>query len=204
MGAGRSKLQLPVNGQPLGSLALQAALTSRLDHIYVVVRADDPLAWIPPYLMQGSVSQRWTLVRCGQAGMGMSWSLRSAVEAAEQREAEAVLVMLADQPFVTAAMMDQLLEELYNRSPAVPVPEYCAFRYDGIIRPPVLFQRRCFAALRRLEGDQGARGLIRDAKLNGRIIEGEEASAFLDCDTPDDYEALVLAAQSIGIREGHR
>jgi molybdenum cofactor cytidylyltransferase len=81
-------------------------------------------------------------------------------------------------------MINQLIKESVH-SQNIP---YFSFTQKGISMPPVLFTRSMFPALLELEGDQGARSLIR--KGVGKKIVLEEDIYFLDVDTEEDYRTI--------------
>ena len=49
---GTNKLLLDIGGIPLGSLALQAALESKVHQVLVITKRDDRLTWIVPHLFK--------------------------------------------------------------------------------------------------------------------------------------------------------
>jgi CTP:molybdopterin cytidylyltransferase MocA len=48
-----------------------------------------------------------------------------------------------------------------------------------------------FPAVARLEGDVGARSLLRDAQNRGIRLSASDESCFLDADTPDDLMQIT-------------
>ncbi len=187
---GQPKLCLPVEGNPLGSMALDAAVASSLDGIAVVTRADDPMDWIPSRMTADPYRRRWIQVPCESSPLGMAESLKCGLRAAHCRNATAVLVLLADQPFVSSDMIDALIAQYRDGVQANKA--YIAAEYEGIVRPPVLFGSGMFAKLLRLEGDAGARNLIQgEGRERGLAIGWHDAACFLDIDTRDDYDALL-------------
>jgi CTP:molybdopterin cytidylyltransferase MocA len=56
---------------------------------------------------------------------------------------------------------------------------------------PAVLPRRRWRALRVLQGDEGARRLLRD----GRVTPVEMPEAALDVDTPADLQRYTLVAQ---------
>jgi molybdenum cofactor cytidylyltransferase len=62
-----------------------------------------------------------------------------------------------------------------------------AARYEGRIGVPAVLPRRHWRALKALQGDQGARALLRGSK-ELTLVDMPEAS--LDIDTPADVEKL--------------
>jgi molybdenum cofactor cytidylyltransferase len=93
--------------------------------------------------------------------------------------ADAVLLMLADQPLITQEHLQDLVGN-WRDSPDSIV----ASAYAGTSGPPVIFPRRYFAQLMALEGDQGARSIIKSSPDRVRLISFEAAA--LDVDRPED------------------
>ena len=58
---------------------------------------------------------------------------------------------------------------------------------DGAPGNPVLFGRRFFEALRALEGDEGARGVLAAHADLARTVALGGAAARTDLDTPEDW-----------------
>lgn len=167
---------------------MQAATDSLLDKVIIVARAEDALEWVPGSQTPDSGNRRkWTPVRCATADAGFAESLRCGVRKAREMNAEAVMVLLADQPFVTAELIDRLIALHHSTNKS-----YIAAAYASVPRPPVLFGRSMFPALMRLQGDEGARRLIQsDAGANGLVVEWHDAACFYDIDTQTDYESIL-------------
>jgi molybdenum cofactor cytidylyltransferase len=124
---------------------------------------------------------------------GLSTSLRAGVEAVKPSAIAAVIV-LGDQPGVTAAIIDQLIEERRRSSRPIVVPEYAGTRGN-----PVVFDATMFADLRAIEGDQGARGVIaRDPARVATVSFPFDMPA--DVDTPEDYARLTNQPGLLGLR----
>ena len=123
-----------------------------------------------------------------QAALGMASSLKVAAFAAQGRGVDALLVLLADMPFVTAAH----LRELLAQSAAHPARPVFSVGPDGIAQPPALFPSILLPALISLEGDKGARSLSQDAIL----VECPAAQLF-DIDSAEDLAQAALLAHQI-------
>src|SRR5262249_57188384 len=91
----------------------------------------------------------------GAGGIGSSIRAGVIAAAATHPPPDAVLVTLADQPAVTAALLDQLVAA----AATAPVG-LVACEYAGTIGVPALFASRHFDALRRLSGDRGGKALL--------------------------------------------
>jgi len=114
----------------------------------------------------------------------MSTSLKTGL-AAVPAEAEAVIVMLADMPRVTSAMIDRMIAAYEPaKGSMIVVPTFAGRRGN-----PVLWSRRFFADLMAITGDIGARNVIGTYPEAVTEIELGPAVA-LDLDTP---EAIATA-----------
>lgn len=111
---------------------------------------------------------------------GMASSLRCGIGAC--RQADAVVVALADEPGVSAGRIGSLLA---GWAPGVPlvVPVH-----QGRPSRPVLFARSLFPELLRVTGEEGGRGVVRRHWSQAVLVEAEP---LLDLDTPADYQALL-------------
>jgi molybdenum cofactor cytidylyltransferase len=114
-----------------------------------------------------------------QADHGVSTSIRHGVAWAEAQGAEAVLIALADMPFVTRAHYARLFERAAKDNHGV------IFSKSGEHRsPPAIFSKRYFSRLLALKGDVGARRFLKTAPIG----DGVEApnSMLADIDRPGD------------------
>lgn len=110
---------------------------------------------------------------------GQARSLRLGVRAAQESGADAVLVALADMPRVTAAHVLRLMDGGDGADAIVASS-------DGVQPgPPALFGRNRFAELLDIDGDQGARDLIR----RGHHVIASP-NELVDIDTQEDLKAL--------------
>jgi len=110
---------------------------------------------------------------------GMARSLCHGVARAQALGAEAVLIALADMPRVTAGLIYHMLDTADG-------PDTVVSASDGVQpMPPALFGAARFDALLALEGDEGARALIR----GGHHVVAS-AAELVDVDTLDDLHAL--------------
>ncbi len=112
---------------------------------------------------------------------GLAGSLRTGLGAAP-RTAAAALVLLVDQPHIGARELRRVIGA-WSRRPGVPA----AASYAGRAGVPAIWPRRCWRALCRLEGDAGARGLLRGA---GRLTLVSLPEAAVDIDAPADLARL--------------
>jgi molybdenum cofactor cytidylyltransferase len=124
---------------------------------------------------------------------GLSTSVRAGINAIAP-SATAAIVVLGDQPGVSADIIDRLIEERLRSGRPIVVPEYAGTRGN-----PVLFEATLFGELQTIEGDQGARAVIaRDPTRVATVSFPFEMPA--DVDTPEDYARLTNQPESPGFR----
>lgn len=97
-----------------------------------------------------------------------------------------LLLCLADQPRVDAAALARLLAAADRRPEAILVSDYGSGR-----GPPCRFPARLLAELAQLDGDEGARSLLKAHA--GEVITVALPEGADDIDTPDDYRRIVGA-----------
>ncbi len=97
--------------------------------------------------------------------------------------ADALLLLLADQPLVTAQHLRALMSHWQGAD-----DEIVATAFAETMGPPVLFPRGAFDALGELTGDQGAKALLQNPKFDVRTVPFEDAA--IDIDTPADLQKL--------------
>ena len=179
---GRAKQLLPVGGRPLLEGVVASASASRLDEVLVVLgaRADEILAAVD--------LGRARVVRNPDHAVGMSTSLRVGM-AALGPEVDRAVVILGDQPAISAELLNRLLD--MQEESGLPA---AALSFGGLLHPPVVLRRELWGDLESLEGDVGCRALIRARpELVAALPAEGDLRHPVDVDTPEDYERLVGA-----------
>jgi CTP:molybdopterin cytidylyltransferase MocA len=103
--------------------------------------------------------------------------------------ASAVVVILADQPLVTAGHLRSLLDAWSGADRQI-----VATGFANTAGPPVLFPAACFADLMALDGDNGGRRLLRDTRFEVVTIDFEDAA--VDVDTARDLKRISRSVRS--------
>jgi len=177
---GSPKQLLVVGGRPLLELVVASANASRLDDVLVVLGA-----------ASGEIKARVDFGRAqvvinDNHSSGMASSLRMGL-AAMPAGVDRALIILGDQPDVSAALFDKLLElQDTSRLPAA------ALSFNGLLHPPVVLRRELWGDLTALEGDVGCRAVIRARpELVAKLVAAEDRNHPIDLDTPDDYARLI-------------
>lgn len=159
------------DGRSLGEAAC-AALRPAVSELVAVLRAHDVR------LTQILRDAGARVVECIQAERGMGASLACGVRSA--READGWLIALGDMPWIRASTGIAVAAALAEGS-AVVVPHY-----RGAAGHPVGFARAYYPALAGLDGDRGARDVVRAAGNAVRRLECDDAGILRDVDERQD------------------
>lgn len=166
---GSDKLLAEIDGEPLGLKAAKKLMEIPFGCHFAVCKSDSVLA-------KQFAGLGFAAVLNDEPERGQAHSLHLAVKAAMTTNAKALLVTLADMPFVSTAHLTALVAA-----------------YDGKITastdgqssmPPAIFPRQSWPDLLAISGDTGARALLKGA-LAVRCAEGE----VRDIDTLADLSA---------------
>jgi len=175
---GEQKLLLPLGGKPLIRWTVENVLASQIEDVIVVLGKEaeavrEALEGLPVRFL---VNPRYP--------EGMSSSLQAGVSSLGPA-VEAALIVLGDQPQITAAIINQIIETYRRVRKPIIVPVY-----EGVRGNPVLFAASLFPELEAVRGNQGAREVV--AKDPGRVASVPFPFPMpRDVDTRDDYEALL-------------
>lgn len=176
---GQPKQLLTYQGQTLLRRAAETALAAGCQPLIVVTGAlhhelAAEVADLPVRLVRNDI---W------EAGMGTSIGV--GVQAAEEAapEAPAVLVLLSDQPLITAEHLRQLLAAWQQSG--LPV----ATAYADTVGVPAVFGRVVWPQLLALPAAAGAKPLLQ--RLGDELGTVPCPAAALDVDTPEQYRQLL-------------
>jgi molybdenum cofactor cytidylyltransferase len=171
---GPVKQLAPLRGRPLLEHAVAAMVAvPAIDPVLVVLgHAADEIRRTAA--LDGAV-----VVVCDEWASGQSASLRCGLSALAG--ADAVVVTLGDQPFITPQVIAASLDELDGHDAVRAV-------YAGAPGHPVVLGPRVLAAAGELRGDQGARELLSRFRVK-RWEAGHLASAA-DVDTQEELSRL--------------
>src|SRR4051812_24600060 len=179
---GQPKQLLPFEGRSLVRRAAEAAVGSKTRQTIVVTGAanqhvDAELAGLAVMLVHNP-----------DYADGMSTSLRAGLRSVRP-DVDAVVVLLADQPYVDSAIIDGLID-LYEQTHARIVRP----RYGGQPGNPVLWDQSLFDELMQQEGDQGGRALLQAYTSEIAWLDLPDAALQTDVDTPESYVSLTGSA----------
>jgi molybdenum cofactor cytidylyltransferase len=118
-------------------------------------------------------------------GEGMGSSIRVGVEALKKHapDASGVLLMICDQPSVTAGHLRRMIEAFLCSTQNAVASVYANRRGT-----PAIFPRAALDSLRALHGDNGARSLL--ARPSWPVTEIPLHGGEVDIDVPEDLAQL--------------
>jgi molybdenum cofactor cytidylyltransferase len=181
---GQPKLLLPWGNIQLVRHVAQTALHSSLDDLIVVTghRAEHVHAALDGLPV--------TLVHNAAFLDGQSTSVRAGI-AALGDDAQAAMILLADQPLLQPSTIDALIGTYHQHQSPIVAP-----RYNGQRGNPVLFDRTLFAELSMVQGDQGARLVLQAHTQHLQLVDVADEGVLLDLDTPENYQKLWCRIQT--------
>jgi len=176
---GRPKQLLPWQGITLLQYAVQTALTVTTQPVVVTGANGEHLAAaLDPGQVKLVYNPNWQ--------QGIASSIQCGLQALLNRtpQPDQVIFMVCDQPFVTAGLLlDLINEQQKSRKPIV------ASAYADTLGIPALFDRSLFPQLLDLQGDTGAKKIIQQHA--GEVATVAFREGVYDIDTVGQYEALV-------------
>jgi molybdenum cofactor cytidylyltransferase len=172
---GRNKLLLDLGGETLVRRAARAAVGAGVDRVVVVLGHEEP-----------RVRAELDGLPCTPVGnpdhaQGAGTSVRTGVRQVAA-DADAIVVVLADMPFVTAEMIATLVQR-YRETGAPLVVSH----YGDVQAPPTLYDRALFEELLSIPGERCAKQVVRRHEGEAVVVAWPE-SALRDIDVPADYE----------------
>lgn len=181
---GQSKQQLLIYGIPLLLHTVTVASDANLGNVAVVIGHEREAL---QKLLEGTRTQlifneHW------QKGMGSSLKagLNSLME--HHPNLEAVLVMVCDQPLITATHLEQLVHTFRKTHRAI-VASY----YAGTTGVPALFSKSMFSELLNLADQEGAKKII--SRFADQVVTVPFEDAAIDIDTSEDYQRFIKSGK---------
>ena len=170
-----------VDGKPLVVHTLERVLQSELNDVFVVVGAEEAGVRAAIDGMPVSIVAN-PLFASGQAS-----SVIAGVRQAQLVGADAIIFLLADQPGISAAAINRLVDARQTNGALVGMANYGD-------RPshPVLFGRELFPELLAITGDTGGREIVQRHRDSLVLVDGGRNTVPADLDEDDDLVAIEL------------
>lgn len=175
---GSCKQVIEVHGQSLLARVISSVLESRVGEVIVV------LGYKSEEVRNEVSDEDVKTVINPDFEKGMNTSLKVGVRKASD-EADAVLVVLADQPLLECETINSLVEAYENNNFKIIVPFYKGKRGN-----PVILDMSLKNKLMNIQGDVGARSIIKNKKEHVLSVEVDTPSVILDVNTEKDLETV--------------
>lgn len=193
----QNKLLLEVGGCPVLLRVLQAFAGSAVEEVIVVTGAQHDRV---SALVRRA--DRARSVHNPDYRLGMASSIRRGIlEAAP--DAAGYAICPGDLPLLSRSIVERLCETFAAQT----APRIVAPTYDGQQGHPVLFGSSFRETLLDLEGDRGARGLLRSDEAPITRVPTEDDGILRDIDTPEaleDVRRQVRESSPPGLKSGTR
>ena len=204
MGGGRHKLLLPLDDRPVLAHVLDATLASQARPIILVLghqaeQVRTAIATHPEiaiventdYLQGMSTSMRVGLevllgTRHPQTGHLQGVSPHAREPGKQVSWPDSALIMLGDQPLITAQIIDTLIQTWQTTGKHIVAP-----LYEGRRGNPTLFAASLFPELLEVTGDEGGRRVVERHRQELATVELGDAVANYDMDTWEAYQQVV-------------
>jgi molybdenum cofactor cytidylyltransferase len=174
---GRNKMFFELGGEPLLHRAARRAIEARLEPVIVVVghEAERAIAAVSDLRCAPIVNADYA--------SGINSSVRAGIRAVPPH-VEAAVVVLADMPLVSSAMIATLVERYRDGSAALVVS-----RYGDVNAPPTLYGRVLFGELLALEGEGCGKHVVKRHR-DEAVMVSWPPDALTDLDVPEEYDRV--------------
>ena len=180
---GRPKQLIKLRDKYLVEWVLDAALNSRLQTVVLVLGHEHQKIITAVGTKLNHPKLEVVINRHYHEGQGTS--LKTGLTGVRQAFSS-VMYLLADQPMIRSSTIDLLLDHFHNSEKDICVPVF-----DGQRGNPTIFKRPIYEEIMMIDGDMGARNIIRDNAAGVLYVDIKDPLCFIDIDSQDDLEALL-------------
>jgi molybdenum cofactor cytidylyltransferase len=179
---GQCKQVLRLGGKTILDHALDNLRGSKVDAIVIVLGAHAEEIREKVRLLESDVER---VVTNSDFASGMSTSIQAGLRALPE-SAEAAMIVLGDQPFVTPRTIDLLIDVYRRTQGSVIVPTY-----NGVRGNPVMIDRSLFGEMLGIRGDVGCRAIFGELADSIVKVPVDDRGVLIDIDTREDLDTLV-------------
>jgi molybdenum cofactor cytidylyltransferase len=177
---GRAKQLIEFQGKTLIQKAIDEANKCQADCLVVVLGSNHEL------IQTGFESSSAPFIINPDWQQGMSSSMQAGLRfLMEKEEIDQVLLMLCDQPFVDASLLNQLITAKATFGKGI-----VAAAYSNTLGVPALFDRRYFEELLQLTGSEGAKKVIFNHQAEVHSLDFQLGA--VDLDTEEDVSQFLI------------
>jgi molybdenum cofactor cytidylyltransferase len=170
-----NKLLLTFNDKTMVNYVVEQLVTSKISSIYVVTGND-------ANAVKKSIQAKVNFVNNPEFFKGLSTSVKAGIEALPD-DVDGVMICLGDMPYITSKNYNDLITAFVDKMIIAPTT-------NGKIGNPLIFAREYFDDFYALDGDKGARKLLKKHPDNIIEVDLNTEAIFQDIDTPEEYEEI--------------
>jgi len=174
---GKPKQLMPLGQSTIVEQTINNLLDSTLDELIVVVgnRAEEIIRAIANKPIKIAVNQNYQ--------QGMSSSIIAGLHMINH-QAQAVMLILGDQPFIASSTINKLISEFHSHDKGIAIPIY-----KGRRGHPVIFSMRYKEELLKVKGDIGGKQIIKDHSDDILEVAVDSEGILIDINTMNDYQS---------------
>jgi molybdenum cofactor cytidylyltransferase len=177
---GRAKQLIEFQGKTLIKKSIEEAQNSQADCLVLVLGSN------PELIQTGFDSSSTPFIVNPDWQHGMSSSMQAGLRFLMEKEViDQVLLMLCDQPFVDASLLDQLITAKEESGKKI-----VASAYSNTMGVPALFDGRYFEELLQLSGSEGAKKVIFNHQAEVHALDFPLGA--MDLDTEEDVSQFLI------------
>ena len=181
---GRPKALLPIDGVRFVEKIVAALKSTDVGNIIVVLghHAEEMRQKIGDLPVTILVNHDY---KQGQLS-SLQVAIRHLESSSEGSPVDGILVHLVDHPYISATLVDLMIDRFYETKKLIVVP-----RFQGRRGHPVIFARALFLELLAAGTDQGAKPVVHAHRDDTLEIDTDDEGVLIDIDTPEEYRLHV-------------
>ncbi|WP_052823408.1 nucleotidyltransferase family protein [Neotamlana sedimentorum] len=178
---GEPKQLLPWKKKTLISHTIETVLQVNCKNVYVVLGANFDLisSEIKDYPVSILNNELW------HQGLGTSIACSTTFLINSDKDFDAILFVLADQPFITANYLNEMIVS-YSFNKQTIIATMYTDKKNGV---PVIFNKIYFKDLKIFKGDEGAKHLLMQLESSVKTLIPPNKN--VDLDTKEDYSTFA-------------
>jgi molybdenum cofactor cytidylyltransferase len=176
---GKPKQLMPLGGSTILEQTIDNLLNSEVNEVIVVIgnRAEEMNKLIANMPVRVALNPAYH--------EGMSTSIIAGLNLIDNR-AQAIMLALADQPFIDSQTINRLIDEFSTNNKGIAIPVY-----HGKRGHPVIFAIKYKEQLLRLKGDIGGRQIVKGYPDDILEVAVDSENIITDVDTINDYQSYI-------------
>ena len=181
---GRPKALLPIDGVRFVEKIVAALKSTDVENIIVVLghNAEEMRQKISDLPVTILVNHDY---KQGQLS-SLQVAIRHLESSSDGSPVDGILVHLVDHPYISATLVDSMIDRFYETKKLIVVP-----RFQGRRGHPVIFAHALFPELLAAGTDQGAKPVVHAHRDDTLEIDTEDEGVLIDIDTPEEYRLHV-------------